>query len=168
MKKSKIISSLSLLVLFSWCFGSLAEQADRPESQGVAPLAAEAHLPAPAAYAQDDVYSYNPLGKPDPFKPFINIDIRPSKTEAAKKAESIFPLQRAATESFRLVGVIGDNIRRVAIVEDAGKKFYPLFIGTRIGLNNGKVSEILADRIAVDEPDGKKVKRIILKLRKNI
>ena len=63
---------------------------------------------------------------------------------------------------------MGDRVRRVAIVEDTGRRFYPLFVGTHIGLNNGKVSEILADRVAVDEPDGKKVKRIILKLRKNI
>ncbi|MCK7504388.1 MAG: pilus assembly protein PilP [Desulfobacterales bacterium] len=70
-------------------------------------------------------------------------------------------------ENFNLVGIAGDQIRRVAVVEDSTKKFYPLFIGTRIGLHNGKVADILADRVTVDELHGKKVKRIILKLRKN-
>jgi len=81
--------------------------------------------------------------------------------------ESIFPLQRAAVESFRLVGIVGDQVRRVAVVEDTSRKFYPIFVGTRIGLNDGKVTDILADRITVDEFEGKKIKRVILKLRKN-
>jgi len=40
-------------------------------------------------------------------------------------------------------------MRRVAVVEDATKKFYPLFAGTHIGLHNGKVIEIMADRVIV-------------------
>lgn len=168
MKKSKIILSLSLLVGLSWCFVVLADEGDNTAPLQAVPATAAVQVPAPGAQLQDDAYSYNPLGKPDPFKPFINIDVRPMAKEKEKKIESIFPLQRASVESFTLVGVIGDAVRRVAIVEDAGRRFYPLFLGTHIGLNNGKVSGILADRVTVDEPDGKKVKRIILKLRKNI
>ena len=168
MKKSKIILSLSLLVGLSWCFVALADEGDNPAPLQAVPATAAVQVPAPGAQLQDDAYSYNPLGKPDPFKPFINIDVRPMAKEKEKKIESIFPLQRASVESFTLVGVIGDAVRRVAIVEDAGRRFYPLFLFTHIGLNNGKVSGILADRVTVDEPDGKKVKRIILKLRKNI
>ena len=122
----------------------------------------------PVLQTPDNVYSYNPLGKPDPFRPFIDVEIAASKKEKESKAESIFPLQKIAVESFKLVGIVGDHSRRVAVVEDSNKKFYPLFVGTRIGLHSGKVTDILADRVAVDELDGKKVKRIILKLRKNI
>ena len=130
-------------------------------------------VPVPGALmTPDDSYSYNPLGKPDPFRPFINIDVSSrKKAEEGKKEqkeESIFPLQRAAVEKFRLVGVAGDQFRRVAVVEDAGRRFYPLFVGTRIGLHDGKVTEILPDRVIVDELEDKKTKRIILKLRKNI
>lgn len=89
-----------------------------------------------------------------------------TKAKAAK-AESIFPLQKAGVENFKVVGIMGDEIRRVAIVEDAGKKFYPLFVGTRMGLHNGKVTDILADRVIVEELDGKKTRRVVLKLRKN-
>ena len=55
------------------------------------------------------------------------------KKKIAKKAEavSIFPLQRAETEKYRVVGIAGDKDHRVAIAEDASKKFYPLLIGTR-------------------------------------
>ncbi len=126
-----------------------------------------ASLP-PVFQTPDNTYSYNPLGKPDPFKPFVDVEITAAKKGKESKAESIFPLQRVGVENFKLVGIAGDQIRRVAVVEDSTKKFYPLFIGTRIGLHNGKVTDILADRVTVDELDGKKVKRIILKLRKNI
>ena len=79
----------------------------------------------------------------------------------------MFPLQRAETEKYRVVGIAGDKDHRVAIAEDASKKFYPLLVGTHIGLYKGKVIEIMADRVIVEEYQTKKAKRVILKLRKN-
>ena len=117
-----------------------------------------------------DTYSYNPLGKTDPFRPFVVVVTEKveAKKQLAKKAEtSMFPLQRAETEKYRVVGIAGDKDHRVAIAEDAAKKFYPLFVGTHIGLYNGKVIEIMADRVIVEEYETKKAKRVILKLRKN-
>lgn len=114
-----------------------------------------------------EAYNYNPSGKPDPFRPFIVIETPGEKKVVKKQPLSIFPLQRAETGNYRLVGIAGDEDHRVAIVEDAGKKFYPLFKGTRIGLRNGRVVEIMADRVIVEEYEGKKTKRVILKLRKN-
>jgi len=138
-----------------------------PPSRGTGQPPMQVPSPSQVAPAPDNAYSYNPLGKPDPFKPFIDVEIKAAKKEKSK-IESIFPLQRAEVENFKLVGIVGDQDRRVAVVEDSNKKFYPLFIGTRIGLRDGKVTDILADRVTVDELDGKKIKRIILKLRKNI
>lgn len=117
-----------------------------------------------------EVYNYHPVGKPDPFTPFIAIETTKKKKEDKKENKetvSIFPLQRSDTDRYRLVGIAGDEDQRVAIVEDSAKKFYPLFKGTRIGLRNGKVVEILADRVIVEEYEGKKANRVILKLRKN-
>jgi type IV pilus assembly protein PilP len=118
-----------------------------------------------------DNYSYNPSGKPDPFRPLVEA-VKPEainvKKQVAKKAEaSMFPLQRAETEKYRVVGIAGDKDHRVAIAEDSAKKFYPLLIGTHIGLYNGKVIEIMADRVIVEEYETKKAKRVILKLRRN-
>jgi type IV pilus assembly protein PilP len=118
-----------------------------------------------------DNYSYNPSGKPDPFRPLVEA-VKPEainvKKQVAKKVEaSMFPLQRAETEKYRVVGIAGDKDHRVAIAEDAAKKFYPLLIGTHIGLYNGKVIEIMADRVIVEEYETKKAKRVILKLRRN-
>jgi type IV pilus assembly protein PilP len=118
-----------------------------------------------------DNYSYNPSGKPDPFRPLVEA-VKPEainvKKQVAIKAEaSMFPLQRAETEKYRVVGIAGDKDHRVAIAEDSAKKFYPLLIGTHIGLYNGKVIEIMADRVIVEEYETKKAKRVILKLRRN-
>jgi type IV pilus assembly protein PilP len=124
--------------------------------------------PSPPAPTSIDNYSYNPSEKPDPFRPFVVVVDVAAKQQIVKKAEeSMFPLQRAETERYRVVGIAGDKDHRVAIAEDAKKKFYPLFIGTHIGLYNGKVIEIMADRVIVEEYETKKAKRVILKLRTN-
>jgi type IV pilus assembly protein PilP len=146
----------------------------RIQQPPVPPAAASTQIqqpPPPLAPTSLDNYSYNPSGKPDPFRPFVtvvtakDIDV---KKQIAKKAEaSMFPLQRAETEKYRVVGIAGDKDHRVAIAEDASKKFYPLLAGTHIGLYNGKVIEIMADRVIVEEYETKKAKRVILKLRKN-
>ncbi len=144
-----------------------------PESKA-SPVVTPAAVPAPPPPSQAISYSYNPVGKPDPFKSFIAIVDKktPKATAAAGKKEkplSIFPLQRAETNKYKVVGIVGNENKRMAIVEDASKKHYPLLIGTRIGLHNGKVAEILADRVIVEEydEDNNKEKRVILKLRKN-
>jgi type IV pilus assembly protein PilP len=144
---------------------STVPAATSKQIQQAPPLANVAPAVAPASI---DNYSYDPSGKPDPFKPFIVIDVIAVKQQVLKKAEtSMFPLQRAETEKYRVVGIAGDKVHRVAIAEDAAKKFYPLFIGTHIGLYNGKVIEIMADRVIVEEYATKKATRVILKLRKN-
>jgi type IV pilus assembly protein PilP len=126
------------------------------------PVSAANATIAPAA----DAYNYNPVGKTDPFRPFIVVEVVEKKIEK-KEPLSIFPLQRAETDRYRVVGIAGDEDHRVAIAEDTAKKFYPLLKGTRIGLRNGKVVEIMADRVIVEEYEGNKAKRVILKLRKN-
>lgn len=173
MKKNKIIIFCIVLILFSTAIYAFSIEMNKPLPKTLPAARTNVQQPVqmpsapPVAPVPDNTYSYNPLGKPDPFKPFIDIEIKAAKKEKSK-IESIFPLQRAEVENFRLVGIVGDQERRVAVVEDSNKKFYPLFIGTRIGLHDGKVTDILADRVTVDELDGKKIKRIILKLRKNI
>ena len=113
-------------------------------------------------------YKYNPIGKPDPFKPFIEQELSPKK-----KTETlpISPLQREGIDNFRLVGVSGDDHHRIAIVQDVKGKAYPIFVGTYIGKNGGRVVEILPDRIIIEEKikvedKQAKTKRLTMKLRK--
>ncbi len=197
MKKIKLIILCNVLVLFMAAFSvycaepvNPAQQQEKPStpaaagsseaqappsSPQVAPspqapgtVAKDATTPvlsSPSATASGSAYSYNPAGKPDPFKPFVDVDV---KSAQKKKEESIFPLERAEIDSFTLVGIVGDQSKRMAVVQDSTKKFYPVFVGSRIGTRKGKVTGILADQITVDElDDSNKVRKIILKLRKN-
>lgn len=149
-----------------------AVQAKQPSLTGsaanAAPVAPSTQIQPPLLLTPADNYTYNPSGKPDPFRPFVTVDAAVAKQQLTKKAEvSMFPLQRADAEKYRVVGIAGDKNHRVAICEDTAKKFYPLYVGTHIGLYNGKVIEILADRVIIEEYETKKPRRVILKLRKN-
>jgi len=142
-----------------------------PAPAGTSVQAQDKDRPVPASpwgSTSTESYSYNPAGKTDPFRPFIVVEAAVKKPIDSKPAPtSIYPLQRAEADSYKVVGIAGSEDGRVAIVEDAGKKFYPLSKGTRIGLHNGKVIDIMADRVVVEEYDNKKAKRVYLKLRKN-
>lgn len=176
MKKSSAVTHTTTLIMLSvfWIWASGASGAD--------PKAVGAKVTDPKTVGQAvgqkvaevktaPQYKYNPAGKPDPFKPFIELDMAAKQKLVKAKPLAMSPLQRAGTEQFRLVGISGDERLRKAIVQDAKGKIYPLFTGTYIGLNNGRVVEILADRVIVEETSikaraGKKTKanRITMKL----
>jgi len=130
----------------------------KPAGSDKAGLAEEMQPKAPAVGVT--VYQYNVRGKADPFKPFMETDVAVIKKRAEalqKKAgevgnRAISPLQKADIDKFLLVGITGDQDRRTAIVEDkAARRHYPLFLGTHIGKNDGRVAAILADRVVVEE-----------------
>lgn len=146
-----------------------------PASVPATPPAAAPSAPAPlvsisalpAVKAERSFY-YDPSGKSDPFKPFIETELAKKKTVEL----SVNPLRRQAVEQFRLVGVVGDGKGRRAMVQDSAGKFYSLLTGAYIGLNDGRVSQILSDRIVVDEKirtdEGKiRQRKIIIKLRQD-
>jgi type IV pilus assembly protein PilP len=174
MKKRLIISNIVISIFIVTAYAFAVEEKNILNAIPPAPTVPAAapqpqiQQPPPVVQTPDNTYSYNPLGKPDPFRPFVEVDVPVKKIDEKKEvAFSIFPLQRIKAEQFRVVGIAGDQMRRVAVVEDATKKFYPLFAGTHIGLHNGKVIEIMADRVIVEEYESKNAKRIILKLRNN-
>ncbi len=129
--------------------------------------------PAMPATAPQGAYTFNPAGKADPFKPFVEAELAARKRlELAKRRNlPLSPLQRAGVDSFRLLGIAGNQIKRTALIADAAGKTYSLSVGTRIGLNNGKVVSIRSDRVLVEEPSptkGKyaKARTIEMKLRR--
>lgn len=168
-----------LLLLFAGGMDAPALRAAAGDAlrQGVPtpPLAAQASgsavplaKPLPAAVLPPaSTYVYNTAGKADPFKPFMETEPVPKakKTEELKKktdvqSAPISPLQRMEIGQFRLVGIAGDQKRCVAIVEDGvAKRYYPLFVGTFIGLNGGRVAAILPDRVIVEEKTAEQAKK---------
>jgi len=120
-----------------------------------------------------DDYQYKSVRTPDPFQPFVERDLLLRKKAQKKAVVSIFPLQKADVNQFKLVGIAGNAKHRVAIVEtiDGKGRFYPVTLGTVIGLNKGRVIEIRSDLVVIEEAisgrSGKKVNRIIKKLHRD-
>ncbi len=113
-----------------------------------------------------EAYNYNPAGKLDPFKPFI-VTVK----EKAVSKSPLSPLQKIGIDQFKLVGIARSGKKRFAIVEDSkGKRHhYTIYRSTPIGLNEGRVINILDDQVIIEEriktPSGEvKIKPIIWKL----
>jgi Tfp pilus assembly protein PilP len=128
--------------------------------------------------ANTETYRYNPEGKPDPFKPFIEIveeEKKPVKVPQPEEHKDIMllpPLQRFGTEEFRLTGIVLAGEKKIAMVETPDGKRYILRTGTRIGINNGTVMEIVSNSVVVleeikDFEGNIQTERVILTLRKN-
>jgi len=96
---------------------------------------------------EETEYAYNPAGKPDPFRPFIQLT---SAKELAKTVP-LTPLQKYEISQLKLVAIITAPEGNVALVEDATGKGYFLKRGTGIGKNDGKVKKILKDRVIIEE-----------------
>ena len=91
-------------------------------------------------------YTYNPVGKRDPFKPFITLGPkRPTPTAR------LTPLQRYDVSELRLVGILKGPAGYRALVEDASGKGFIITRGTLIGRENGFVKEIHDDRVIVKQ-----------------
>ena len=96
------------------------------------------------------LYTYNPQGKRDPFRPFILATIQGKKEENVKGRT---PLERYQLSQLKVVGIIwgeSDHMN-TAMVEDPIANGYILKRGTRVGRNNGRVIQILEDRVVVRE-----------------
>jgi len=95
---------------------------------------------------KEDPYTYNPVGKRDPFKPFIALGPKKPVSKAP-----LTPLQRYDVSELKLVGILKGPRGYRALVEDAGGKGFIIGKGTLIGRENGKVKEIHEDRVIVEQ-----------------
>jgi type IV pilus assembly protein PilP len=91
-------------------------------------------------------YAYNPAGKPDPFKPFIQLT--PAK---GTRGGPLTPLQKYEISQLKLVAIISTPEGNIALVEDATGKGYFLKKGTWVGKNDGKVTKVLKDKVIIEE-----------------
>lgn len=141
---------------WSWAAEAKAVFAAATSVGTVDPGSAKTPLVLPAASPGDRSRA---VSKPDPFRPFIETEgekkIKKEEgpiKKVGEKSRPLSPLQQKEIGQYRLVGIAGNDDRRTAIVVDGtAKKFYPLFVGTYIGPNEGRVAEILSDRVIVEE-----------------
>jgi len=99
-----------------------------------------------AAEKEEPEFTYNPVGKPDPFKPFIQLT-----PEKMRKSAFLTPLQKYDISQLKLVAIITLPEGSVALVEDQQGKGYFLKRGTAIGRRDGKVKAIHKDRVIIEE-----------------
>jgi type IV pilus assembly protein PilP len=117
-------------------------------------------------------YNYDPKGKTDPFKPFLNLEVAKISTNKPNRNLPRTPLQEVGIDQFKMVGIALGSNRKVAMVEDSKGKGYIIAEGTLIGHNMGRVVEILRDRMIVEERflDGtgkNRTQRTVIKLHKD-
>jgi len=96
----------------------------------------------------EEEYSYNPVGKPDPFKPFIQLT---SAKGGSSRGAPLTPLQKYDISQLKLVAIISSPEGNIALVEDVTGKGYFLKKGTWVGKNDGKVTKVLKDKVIVEE-----------------
>jgi len=87
-------------------------------------------------------YTYDPTGKPDPFKPLV---FRP------EIAHHLTPLQRFEVTQLTLVGILWNDKIAKAVVQDPSGKGYILTKGTLVGTKGGYVKEILKNKVIIEE-----------------
>ena len=143
--------SIALLFLIGACGGGTPPSSPPPKAKSPgmekkmeeATKAAEQKEPEKKGEVE---FAYNPSGKPDPFKPFIEV-----APVGSPRTVPLTPLQKYDLSQLKLVAIISTPEGNVALVEDGTKKGYFLKKGTWIGKNDGKVTKILKDRVIVEE-----------------
>jgi type IV pilus assembly protein PilP len=100
---------------------------------------------------------YSAAGKTDPFVPLFRKDETADDRQAAsagkkrKKRVPRTPLERVDLSQLKLTGIIRSPQGNKALVEEATGKGYVVGVGTYLGNQGGKITEILDDRLIVEE-----------------
>lgn len=115
-------------------------------------------------------YRYNPLGKPDPFRPFLRTNTSAKKTApksaapAPRADKCSNPLECIDVGQLTLVAVVtGNGNSAWAMAQDASGIGYLLKKGMKVGYRGGRIVAILPEKVIIRETtedlSGKKMKR---------
>jgi type IV pilus assembly protein PilP len=118
------------------------------------PSAAKKRTSPSAAVSQKDFFFVNAFSMYedwaiDPFEPTFRDE--PRRAPLKRKSTPRTPLEALDPSQLKLVGVMLSAKGNKAIVEDASGKGHVIREGTPIGMNAGKVSQILKDRVIIEE-----------------
>jgi type IV pilus assembly protein PilP len=115
---------------------------------------------------EQEVYTYDPKGRRDPFVSLIDL----AKERTIRK-RTVNPIENFDVEEIKLIAIAWDNKQYFAMITLPDKKSYTIRKGMTLGLYGGRVEEIKADTLHIREQikdyRGQiKTKDTILKLRK--
>ncbi|MGW8321798.1 MAG: pilus assembly protein PilP, partial [Thermodesulfobacteriota bacterium] len=123
-------------------------------------------LEPPEEKPEDSVY--RPKSERDPFKSFVTTRTAVA-SHTTKPPRVKTPLQRYSLDQLKVVGIIGGEQMRKALLEDDVGKGYVVTTGDAVGSEGGKITSIQQDRIIIESTytdvlGNKKVRRITKKL----
>jgi type IV pilus assembly protein PilP len=105
-------------------------------------------------------FQYRPQGRVDPFIPLIVKKKRsvaktqPDRKVITKKRTRILTLlEKFDLSQLKLTAIMATPQKSIAIVEETTGRGFVVKIGTRIGINSGRVVDILMDRIIIQEAE---------------
>jgi len=146
----RLVTVLAVCLLFAGtsCFGGGGPQpaGDGPEAAGPKKKKKKDAGPSAAPQPkQTSEYSYNPIGKRDPFRSFTSIEVvRPDRIVASE-------LQNWELDQLLLVAILWGIDEPVAMVEDPKGKGHIIHHGDLIGKKWGRVTQIKSDEVVVTE-----------------
>ena len=155
-KWSRIKRSTSILILLlglAFAFSGCEKPPAPPPITRTKPAKKRVKKPSPqkqaASRPDQAVFSYDPRGKVDPFKPFIQIGTSGKTVPGVPKT----PLQEYDLSQLKLTAIIwvGDG-ESYAMVEDSAGKGFTIKKGTYLGKRGGKVKAVHLDRVIIEEP----------------
>ncbi|MCB9792617.1 MAG: pilus assembly protein PilP [Alphaproteobacteria bacterium] len=120
-------------------------QAAKAKAKAKADAEALAEVDEEAEEEVEPEYAYNPIGKRDPFRSFFRT------VESTGVGPAPTPLQRFDIDQYRLVGIVWGIDDARAMVQDPEHTGHVIEIGTYIGKNWGKVTQITASAVIVTE-----------------
>jgi type IV pilus assembly protein PilP len=128
-----------------------SRRARQPAAEQVAGQAGEGAADAAEALgngeaAEPPVYSYNPVGKRDPFRSFFW-----EQDVGLEQQNPIGPLENFELEQLSLVAVVWGTGRPRALIADPSGRSYIVEEGTRVGKNEGRVVHIGDNLLLVKE-----------------
>lgn len=146
------------LTALTWLAACGGEQAAAPAPvapKAAAPAAAkpkpaaDAGVPAAAEVARAD-YSYNPLGKRDPFRGPFTASAAPQPGEPGGSTDACQePLCKFDMEELTLVAVVSGDANPMAMLEDRTGQGHVVRRNSRVGKNGGKVTAISRNCLTV-------------------
>ena len=93
-------------------------------------------------------FSYNPVGKRDPFRSYL---AEMAKKSLERKAPRLSATEQYELDQYRLTGLVTGTSQPKAMVEDPGGVGHALRVGSRIGKNRGRVTRITNSFMIVTE-----------------
>ena len=125
---------------------------DEPPPKAATPAAGAAQpgaAPAAATQAPAEtpvVYTYNAVGKRDPFRTYFS-----EVEELDEQQKNTSELQRFDIDQLKLIGVVVGTATPTAMVEDPGGTGHVVKVGTLMGKHWGQVKHIRRGEIIIQE-----------------